>query len=185
LPKALIDDPVESFIEMHSETHRAAINWKTYLDQFNEYYHVPPVHAPNESVGLEFYTALPAHNMTCMKAPANAAFYGGKWLWGWPNWTLAVLPGGMKISRVEPISPQEVAVHFHFFFSGFGRDDEATQRRVIDATKAIFEQDVRACERAQANYDSRAYQPGPLHPRHEQSTAYFQERVRAALRRTL
>jgi choline monooxygenase len=181
LPAAVANEPIEALTEVHVERFRAPINWKTYLDQFNEYYHVPLVHAPTKSIGLEFYTALPGRNMTCMMAPPNTAFYGGKWLWGWPNWTLAVFPGGMKVSCVNPVSPQEIEVRFHYFFADAGEESAPMRQRVIDATTTIFNEDVAACGRAQANYASGAYQPGPLHPRHEQATAYFQDRVRVAL----
>jgi choline monooxygenase len=179
LPATLADTPLESFCEVSSETIRAPLNWKIYLDQFNEYYHVPSVHRPTQGLGLERYTALPAHNMACMLAPPGSAFYGGKWLWGWPNWTLSVFAGGMKVGRINPVAPDSIDVQFHYFFADTG-DGEA-QRRVIDATREIFDEDVRACVRVQANHNSGAYRPGPLHPRHEQATAYFQARVRTAL----
>ena len=179
LPAALADTPIESFREMASETMSAPLNWKTYLDQFNEYYHVPLVHRPTQGIGLEQYTALPARNMTCMTAPSGSAFYGGKWLWGWPNWTLSVFAGGMKISRVNPVAADAIDVHFHYFFAD--TSDAEAQRRVIAATKTIFDEDVRACARVQVNLGAGDYRPGPLHPRHEQATAYFQARIREAL----
>lgn len=179
LPAALADTPLESFSEVSSERMRAPLNWKVYLDQFNEYYHVPSVHRPTQGLGLERYTALPAHNMTCMMAPPGSAFYGGKWLWSWPNWTLSAFAGGMKVSRINPVAPDSIDVQFHYFFA-HAVDAEA-QRRVVESTRAIFDEDVCACLRVQANHNSGASWPGPLHPRHEQATAYFQARVRAAL----
>lgn len=44
-----------------------------------------------------------------------------------------------------------------------------------------FREDFSMCEGTQNNYASGAYTPGPLSPRHEQSVAYFQSRVRSAL----
>lgn len=179
LPATLAETPLESYQEVHAERLSAPVNWKAYLDQFNEYYHVPSVHRPTQGIGLERYTALPADNMTCMTAPPDSAFHGGKWLWGWPNWTLSVFAGGMKVSRINPIAPDAIEVEFQHFFAD--PDDGEAQRRVVNATKAIFAEDVLACTRVQANLGSGAYRPGPLHPRHEQATAYFQARVRAAL----
>ena len=181
LPGELQDTPLESFTLVAGETLSANLNWKTYLDQFVEYYHTPSVHVPDKRVGIENYTAIPLRGMMRMDSPPGASFFGGRWLWAWPNWTLSVFPGGMKTSRVNPVSAERIDVHFQYFFSDLGAASEATRARVINATSSIFAEDIRACERAQANYSSGDYRPGPLHERHERAVAYFQRRVREAL----
>jgi len=132
-------------------------------------------------VGIENYTAVPLRGMMRMVSPPGASFFGGRWLWAWPNWTLSLFPGGMKTSRVNPVSVDRIDVHFQYFFSDLSEAAEPTRRRVIDATSSIFAEDVRACSRAQANYSNGSYRAGPLHERHEQAVAYFQSRVRDAL----
>jgi choline monooxygenase len=184
LPQALADVPLESFTETHSEQLTAPLNWKGYVDQFVEYYHTPSVHAPDKSIGIAHYTAEPARGMMLMLAPEGSAFYGGRWLWAWPNWTLSVFSGGMKTSRIEPLAVDRIAVYFHYYFADTSAETRAARQRVIDATRHIFAEDVAACARAQRNYASGDYQPGPLHPRHERALAYFQGRVRAALNET-
>ena len=181
LPQALADVALESFTETHAERLPAPLNWKGYVDQFVEYYHTPSVHAPDKSIGIERYTAEPARGMMLMLAPEGSAFYGGRWLWAWPNWTVSIFPGGMKTSRIEPLAVDRIAVYFHFYFADTSAGTQPARQRVIDATSHIFAEDVAACARAQRNYASGDYQPGPLHPRHEKALAYFQGRVRAAL----
>jgi choline monooxygenase len=181
LPKKLEDVPLESFLPTGSECLSAPLNWKTYIDQFVEYYHTPSVHSPDKTVGIEHYTAEPAHHMMCMLAPAGSAFYGGRWLWAWPNWTLSVFSGGMKTSRVNPLSTEQIEVHFQYFFPDSSAASEPLRRRVMDTTRSIFVEDMRACEQVQANYSSGAYRAGPLHPQHERAVAYFQDQVRSAL----
>lgn len=181
LPADLKADPIETYTEMASDTFRAAINWKTYIDQFNEFYHVPPVHAPLGAIGLEHYTAEPGRGMMRMKAPAGGAHYGGRWFWAWPNWTVSIFPGGAKTSRVNPLAADLVEVEFRYLFADASDAAAATRLRVIEATSSIFAEDVRACARVQANYASGASRPGPLHPRHERAVGYFQDLVREAL----
>lgn len=181
LPDEVRDAPLESFIAAGGETLSADLNWKTYLDQFVEYYHTPSVHVPDKRIGIEGYTAEPGRGMMRMLAPPGSSFFGGKWLWAWPNWTLSLLPGGMKTSRVNPIGPQRIDVHFHYFFADVSEQTAPTRARVIEATSSIFAEDVRACARAQVNYASGLYVPGPFHPQHEKAVAYFHDRVRQAL----
>lgn len=186
LPDELANASLEQFVATTGEELEAAINWKAYVDQFCEYYHVPAVHSPDKTVSVRNYEAIPRNGMMYMRATdqagTQAAYYGGKWLWAWPNWTLSLFPGGMKISRINPVSADKIRVRFDYFFADTSQAGEPTRSRVAGATKSIFLEDVRACERAQAGYASGSYRPGPLHPQHEQATAYFQSRVREALR---
>lgn len=181
LPAELQDAPLETYTAVAAETLSAELNWKTYLDQFVEYYHTPSVHVPDKRVGIEHYTAIPMRSMMRMVSPPGASFFGGRWLWAWPNWTLSLFSGGMKISRVNPVSAERIDVHFQYFFSDLSEATEPMRQRVIAATSSIFAEDVRACARAQKNYSAGVYSPGPLHERHEQAVAYFQSRVRDAL----
>lgn len=180
LPAALEDLRIEAFTDTASQILSAEVNWKAYLDQFVEYYHAPVVHALDESAGIERYSAEPGHNMTCMLSPRESAF-GGRWFWAWPNWTLSLFPGGMKTSRVNPLGPEKIEVHFRYFFADTSDAGAAGRQRVMDATHSIFAEDARACARVQLNYSAGDGEPGPLHPRHERALAYFQDRIRRSL----
>jgi choline monooxygenase len=181
LPNNLLDTPLENMLELESLVFRAAVNWKAYLDQFTEYYHVPAVHSPDKAGGLEGYTALPFKGGMCMEAPRGATYWASKWLWNWPNWTISTFPGGAKISRIMPLSAREIEVRFFFLFEDAASASQTSRQRIIDATASIFAEDIAACEKVQPNYNSGEYRPGPLHPRHEQSTAYLHALVRRAL----
>ena len=181
LPEELADVPLEGFSLGAARHFDLAINWKTYVDQFVENYHVPPTHAPDKSAAIETFTSTPRRGMMIITAPV-ARSYGAKWLWGWPNWTLSLFQGGMKTSRINPLSAVTVEVDFGFYFADLSESGEAGRNRVIEATESIFHEDSSACLRAQAGYFSGSYTPGPLHPRLEQSVAYFQSRVREALK---
>lgn len=182
LPRQLVDAPLEDMSEVSHPAFRAPFNWKVYIDQFTEYYHTPAVHAPDKNVGMQHFSAAPFHQGMLMQSPPGSAFYGGKWVWGWPNWTISTFPGGAKLSRVLPVSPEESEICFKFLFADIGEAGAAQRQRVIDATLQIFNEDVAALRRVQANLSSGFFEePGPLHPRHEDATAYFQRKLREAL----
>lgn len=182
LPAHLEDANLEGMTEVQGPILRMPVNWKAYLDQFNEYYHTPAVHAPDKTVGIQHYTAIPFQQGMVMQSPPGAAFYGGKWIWSWPNWTISTFAGGAKISRVMPVSASETEVQFLFLFTDMGAETTELRQRVMDATAHIFAEDVAAVKRVQVNMASGYFDnPGPLHPQHEQATAYFQRKVREAL----
>lgn len=182
LPGHLVDAELEQMVEVAGPTFAIDVNWKAYLDQFNEYYHTPAVHAPDKGVGIENYSAEPFHQGMIMQSPPGAAFYGGKWLWAWPNWTISTFSGGAKVSQIMPVSATRSEVRFTFLFADMSEAAAPQRQRVIDATEHIFHEDLTAVQRFQANAGAGMFEvPGPLHPRHERATAYFQRRVQEAL----
>ena len=181
-PSLLTDTPLEAMVELDGRSFVEPINWKTYVDQFTEFYHSPAVHGSDRSVGIDRFTVAPIHRGMLMRAPEGLAFYGGKWIWTWPNWTISTFRGGVKISRIMPLSAQKCEVRFLFLADPGFAAEPADLQRVVDATFAIFEQDAAVLRRVQANLGSGMYDPpGPLHPHHEQATAHFQQMVRDAL----
>jgi len=158
-------------------------NWKTYTDNFVEGYHVPGIH-PGFAAVIDFagFETVARNNMVRMTAPQKGgSIYGGKWLWMWPNWTLSVFPGGMNISRINPLAVDLTEQIYHFLFADISPETEAARIRTIETNCAIVREDFGICEHTQRNLASGAYRAGPLSPKHEQGVAWFQARVAAAL----
>ena len=165
----------------HNESFNADCNWKIYIDQFQEFYHTPFVHGVDRAVDIQNYTATPYKNSMLMTAPPESAFFGGRWVWGWPNWTLGLFPGGMKLSRSNPTGINSMETYFHYWFEREADIPQAGREKVISATADIFRQDRMACERVQTNVPNGEFSRGPFHPRHETAVAYFQQLVLNAL----
>jgi len=186
LPKTIENAPLETFSVGAQRTFTAPVNWKIYVDQYCEAYHVPTTHSPDKAIDMQNYDTHPHNNMMLMQtlgdtATKGASYYGGKWIWAWPNWTLALFDGGMKTSRLEPLSASETRVHYHFFFSDMSPEAESARARVVEATSSIFWEDIAGCELVQANHPAIGFHSGPMHPRLEEAVAYFQRRIRAAV----
>jgi choline monooxygenase len=187
VPEALNNAPLEEFRIMASRTISVPINWKLYIDQYCEAYHVPTTHAPDKAVDIQNYDTRPYRNMMLMRtvgedATRAASYYGGRWIWAWPNWTVALFDGGMKTSRVRPISPTETIVHYDFYFADGSEAVAAARDRVVDATISIFWEDIAGCQLIQDNFPANDFHSGQLHPTLERAVHYFHERVRAATR---
>lgn len=185
LPSTIANVPVESFTIMASRTQTVPINWKLYIDQFCEAYHVPATHAPDKAVDMKSYVTQPHRGMMLMQttgtdATKAASYYGGRWIWVWPNWTVSIFDGGMKTSRVHPVSPTETVVHYDFYFADVSEAGAAARRRVVDATISIFWEDIAGCQLIQDNFPANDFHSGPLHPELERAVSYFHGRVREA-----
>jgi choline monooxygenase len=186
LPEEVAEFPMENFTAVATERFEFRANWKTYTDNFVEGYHVPGIHpAFSKVIVFDGFETVAKRGLVRMTAPQrDGSIYGGKWLWAWPNWTLSVFPGGMNTSRINPIAHDRTELVYHFYFADTSEAGETGRRRTIDTNCGIVREDFGICEHTQRNYASGAYVPGPLSPRHEQSVAYFQQRVRDALEPT-
>jgi len=183
LPEEVQDYPLETYTVVERRGFSMRSNWKTYTDNFVEGYHIPGIH-PGFMKVIDFqnFETVARNGLVRMTAPQkNGSIYGGKWLWMWPNWTLSVFPGGMNTSRIDPRGVAATELTYDFYFADLSAEAEAARRNTIEINAGIVREDFGICETTQDNYQSGAYQPGPLSPRHEQSVVYFQKRVREAV----
>jgi choline monooxygenase len=187
LPAQVGTTLIEKYVKAERRQVMAAVNWKTYFDQYNEVWHTPQIHPTDKNVGIQEYRAEAFRGlvrmMTGTAAGKEAAYYGGKWMQCWPNWTLVLFAGGMKTVRINPLSAVQIEAHHDFYFEDMAAEQDAQRKQVADATLSIFSQDVGICERVMANYLSGSFnQGGPMHPQHETALIEYQNRVREALR---
>jgi choline monooxygenase len=181
LADEVADQPLERYRFVRSVRFEMASNWKTYTDNFVEGYHVPGIH-PSFDAAIDFsrFETVALDGVVRMTAPQKSgSIYNGKWLWGWPNWTLSTFTGGMNTSRIVPLGVDRTALVYHFYFAA---DVDPVERdRVIETNCSIVREDFGICEQTQLNLASGAYAPGPLSPRHERGVHYFHQRLRATL----
>ncbi len=183
LPAAVADQPLEDFRLAGEERFEIGCNWKTYTDNFVEGYHIPGIHPGfRKKIDFEAFETWARDGLVHMSAPLKGNyFYGGAWLWAWPNWTLSVYPDGMNTSRINPLGPDRTELIYRFYFADLSEAGASQRAETIASNCQIVLEDFSICEGTQANYASGAFARGPLSPRHEAGVAYFQERVRQTL----
>ncbi len=183
LPGEVAEFPIETYTAVEEHRFEARSNWKVYTDNFVEGYHIPGIHPEFYKV-IDFprFETVALNGMVRMSSPQkDGSVYSGKWLWMWPNWTLSTFNGGMNTSRINSLSVDRTEIIYDFYFADTSPEGAADRRRTIDTSCGIVREDFEICEHTQLNYRSGAYTSGPLSPRHEQSVAYFQSRIHAAL----
>ncbi|MDD9900924.1 MAG: Rieske 2Fe-2S domain-containing protein [Alphaproteobacteria bacterium] len=177
LPKALETTDIPTFVFHKTASHHIACNWKTYVENYLEGYHIPAVHpALNREVDMETYRAVNGNRIirheTQMKDPDGNN--SGLWLWFWPHAMLNIYKGGMNLELVLPTGPETCRLHYTYFFTKDTMDHAST----IDMSAAVTAEDITICENVQRNLKAGVYDTGVLSPRHEQGLGYFQSLIK-------
>ncbi|HEX5313634.1 MAG TPA: aromatic ring-hydroxylating dioxygenase subunit alpha [Gammaproteobacteria bacterium] len=173
-------------------SYELACNWKLYVDNYLEGYHLPHVHPGlNRLLDCRHYTTELAAWYSDQTSPLRGEgnIYGegaAHYLYVWPNLMLNVLPGRLQLNLVVPVSVRECRVLFDYYYAD---GDAAGASERIDADLAFSDEvqreDVAICERVQRGLESGAYRAGRLSPKREAGVHHFQNLWRAACLRML
>lgn len=174
-------------------------NWKTYVDNYLEGYHVPHVHpALNRMLDYRSYrTELGEwHSLQWSplvnsgREPGDDLYGSGDafYYWLWPNTMLNILPGRLQTNRVVPLGVDRCRVEFDFYYAPVQHGDEpgpARARREADLafSDEVQHEDLRICEDVQRGLASGSYVAGRLNPLRESGVHHFHELLRGAYRK--
>ena len=173
----------------HHAGYEIACDWKAYVDNYLEGYHVPHVHpALNGMLDYRSYATHVArwHSLQCSPLESADTLYGdgeALYYWLWPNTMLNLLPGRVQTNRVVPLGTGRCRVEFDTYYAA---TDDATARTRHDADQAFSDEvqheDIRICEDVQRGLASGSYVAGRLNPLRERGVHHFHELLRAAYR---
>jgi choline monooxygenase len=161
-----------------------ACDWKVYVDNFLEGYHLPVVHPQlNALLDYRTYSTELAPWFVLQSSPlgrANPLYGDGAALYYWlyPNTMLNFLPGRLQTNRVLPFGAGRCRVDFDFFH-GAGHGDPAGDAQFSDL---VQHEDSAICEAVQRGLASGSYEPGRLNPARERGVWHFHQLLRAGYR---
>lgn len=167
------------------ERHAIACDWKVYVENYLEGYHVPWLHPTLraeidlESYRVEVHDADEIVTHHSRARPGTTPVYGGLWAWLAPNLALNVYAGGMSLERMVPSHADRMTVEYSFLFREDASED--ARREAMAMCERVTREDRAICEAVQRNLSAGVYQSGPLSPRHEQGVAAFQRWWRARM----
>ena len=149
-------------------------NWKTYVDNYLEGYHVPMVHPGLARVlDTSRYVTTLHGNYTLQHSPLSSgqsiyesgeAFYFHLF----PNMMFNILPGRLQTNIVRAISPGECEVVFDYFYPDVTSD--SAKKKIEEDYKFSHEvqmEDMRICAQVQIGLDSGSYHTGRYSPQEE------------------
>jgi choline monooxygenase len=161
-------------------THHIACNWKTYVENYLEGYHLHMVHPEFDSdvVVADYRTEVVGDTVFASAPARDASVYGGVWGWLWPNLGVNVYRHGYMMERMTALGPAQTRLDYFYFFDPARTGELAEMFKFSDLVTA---QDLQVCEEVQRNLEAGIYQGGVLSPKHETGVAWFQERIARAL----
>ena len=176
----------------HRETYLVDCNWKVYMDNYLEGYHLPYVH-PGLSKLLDYRTydttLFDWYSYQSSPLQGGDNFYGdgeAHYYCVYPNLMLNILPGRCQLNLVTPVGLNQCRVDFDYFYADLGSEQtEQLIQQDLDFSDEIQQEDIDICEQVQKGLQSGTYDAGYLCQKREQGVWHFQELIRAAYRNWL
>jgi choline monooxygenase len=168
-----------AFPLVERRSHALACNWKTYVENYLEGYHLPMVHPEFDAdvVVADYRVEIEGEVIFHSAPPRDASVYAGTWAWLWPNLAINTYRHGYMIERMTAVGPEETRLDYFYFFDPARSEDLAAMFAVSDL---VTTQDKQVCEEVQRNLRTGIYRGGVLSPKHEHGVAWFQARIAEA-----
>ena len=166
-------------------------NWKVYVDNYLEGYHVPYVH-PELAKLYDYqryvttvhpwyslqHSPLTGDNLYSRDGGGEAFYYCV-----FPNFMLNILPGRLQTNLVLPEGPDRCRVIFQYFYDEVSSAGAASRiDEDLAYSDAVQQEDIEICERVQQGLSSRAYDRGRFSVKYEAGVHHFQQLVKDAYR---
>jgi choline monooxygenase len=186
-------------MRFHSRvTYQIKCNWKVYVDNYMEGYHIPSIHPElNSILDASGYVTECGENVVLQYSPFNgsakieniyskragdAAFY----YFVFPNIMLNILPGRLQVNSILPLDRDLTLTIFDYFYADL-ESVEAKKHISEDLrySDIVQNQDIKICELVQRGLASTAYEQGRLSVLEERGVYHFQSSLKRAYREAL
>jgi len=168
-------------------------NWKVFVDNYLDGgYHVPYLHKGlNSILNYANYTITNGKRYCLQSSPIDAT--GGEamtasvrqgqalYYWLYPNFMLNWYEGYLDTNLVLPLAIDKMKVIFEFYFNDVGLSAEERNRKSMDVSERIQDEDHSICVSVQRGLKSRAYGAGRLSVRREAGENLFHKLLHADL----
>ena len=200
LPQQAERFPFATMKLFERRTYDMKCNWKTYVDNYLEGYHLPSVHPGlNRELDYNAYVVEP-HMAGDDGSPGRG--YGGyvrqfspirgtqpgdatprryqesseglttDYFWIFPNWMLNCYPDNVSLNIVLPVEPERTLAIFEWYLPG--KDHTAPAAKAsVEFSDQIQMEDVAICEAVQKNLRSRSYTRGRFSVKQEKGVHAF------------
>jgi choline monooxygenase len=182
-----VEHRIADFAFHHRISYDVNCNWKAYVDNYLEGYHVPHIHpALNKMLDYRSYSTelAPWYSLQHSPLESAATLYGSGealYYFVWPNTMLNILPGRLQTNRVVPLGANRCRVDFDYFYPPAARTSEQNAQDQAFSDEVQHE-DIAICEQVQQRLASGSYVAGRLNPKRETGVYHFHELYRRALR---
>ena len=173
---------LEGLVHAERRTHDIACNWKLYVENYLEGYHIPLVHPQlNAEVDASKYEVTVEGSVCFHYAPPVSGVYDGLWAFALPHLGVNVYGAGLMMERMVPLSLSQTRLIYDFYLTPEAAASPAQRASILGTSGTVTAEDKWICERVQANIDAGVYDAGVLSPKHEAGVAWFQRYVAEAV----
>lgn len=166
-------------------------NWKVYVDNYLEGYHIPLVHPDLMSV-LDFrsYQTETSTHYSLQFSPLKDGnhSYGSSsdqayYYFIFPNMMLNIMPGRLQVNRVDARRANACSTVFDYYYSSIaGEDRDGRIKDDLAFSDHVQQEDVEICEYVQRGLASKAYDQGRFSYDLEGGVHHFQQSLKRSYR---
>ncbi len=176
------ESALSNLVHHTSIRYEVKANWKIYVDNFLEGYHLPFVHPGlTQLVDYGDYKTELGPYWSLQRSPVEESGpYGageGLYFFVYPNTMLNIMPGRLQTNRVVPTGLDTCIVEFDFYYAPGA---EARAEEDLKFSDLVQEEDRTICEHVQKGLTSGVYKPGRLSPSREAGVWHYQNLLRDA-----
>jgi choline monooxygenase len=169
-------------------TYDMKCNWKTYVDNYLEGYHLPSVHPGlNRELDHNAYTVEAYARHVRQFSPIRGAQPGDAtprryqearadlttdYFWIFPNWMLNCYPDNVSLNIILPLETERTLAIFEWYLLEEHLGNQAA-KDAVRFSDEIQQEDVAICEAVQKNLHSRSYQRGRYSVKQEKGVHAF------------
>lgn len=191
VPRRVAPFGCENMRYVTSKSWDIACNWKVYVDNYLEGYHVPVVHPGlHKELDYDSYRVEPHRYFSIQHAPLRPLSGSSPnrkydptrtdtpeavYVWLFPNVMLNVYLGQMQTNVVLPLSHDRTRVVFDWYASEppSDPDEDPEWTKLMAFSDEIQEEDIIICEAVQRNLRSRVYDRGRYSAARENGVHHF------------
>jgi choline monooxygenase len=162
-------------------------NWKVYVDNYLEGYHIPIVHPSlNREIDYAQYRTETKRFYSIQHSPirldraerirvdANSSDNEAQFFWLFPNLMLNVYPDNYSTNLIIPLGPERTVTIFEWYF----RCPESSEvqeklRETVEFSDEIQIEDIKICEAVQRGLRSSTYRSGRYSVKRENGVHHF------------
>jgi len=188
LPRQAARFPFPDMKLSERRTYDMKCNWKTYVDNYLEGYHLPSVHPGlNRELDYNAYMVEPYERHVRQFSPIRGAQPGDAtprryqearedlttdYFWIFPNWMLNCYPDNVSLNIILPLEVERTLAIFEWYLPDKELHSKAA-RDSVEFSHQIQLEDVAICERVQKNLHSRSYERGRYSVKQERGVHAF------------
>ncbi len=188
LPQQAEKFPFPGMKLFERRTYDMKCNWKTYVDNYLEGYHLPSVHPGlNRELDFNAYVIEPHERYVRQFSPIRGAQSGDAtprryqqaredlttdYFWIFPNWMLNCYPDNVSLNIIRPLEPERTLAIFEWYLPEKDHASPAAKASV-EFSDQIQVEDVAICEAVQKNLRSRSYTRGRFSVKQEKGVYSF------------